>query len=208
VICNNASALTGSAMAMLDRIEGPIGGEDLMARLTQILETHGPILTASQMEVQERQESRNIMVEQDRAFMESLAEDEARDRRQREEQRRQQEEQEALEREAEEERSKLRDRDRRREISKQRVPPEPSPSEDGVTSLVVRLTDGSRLQRRFRVTDKIQAVLDFVDSSSNEVDSYDLLSNFPRKVFSDPHMTLKEAGLVPQAALFVQEKGI
>jgi len=206
VICNNAAALTGSAMAMLDRIEGLIEPEDLMARLTQILESHGPILAASRIEIEERQENRNIIQEQDRAFLESLAEDEARERRQQEEQRRLFQEQEEQEREAQRERNKVQEREKRREMCRQRLPSEPLPSEEGITQLVIRLTDGSRLQRRFKVMDKLQTVFDFVDSTSNEVESYDLLTNFPRKVFSDPHMTLQEAGLTPQAALFVQEK--
>jgi len=205
VICNNAAALTGSAMAMLDRIEGTIESEDLMARLTQILESHGTILTASRLEIEERDESRNLREEQDRAFLESLAEDESREQRQREEQRRIQDEKEAEEREAQRERSKLQEREKRKELCRQRIPVEPSATEEGVTQLVIRLTDGSRLQRRFKATDKLQVVFDFVDSS-NEVDNYELVTNFPRKVFSDPHVTLKEAGLSPQAALFVQEK--
>jgi len=206
VICNNATALTGSAMAMLDRIEGPIEAEDLMARLTGILESHGPILTASRLEIQEREESRNLREEQDRAFLESLAEDESREQRQKEDQRRIIEEKEAEERELQRERSKLQEREKRKELCRQRIPIEPSLNEDGITQLVIRLTDGSRLQRRFKVTDKLEVVFDFVDSSSNEIDNYDLVTNFPRKVFSDPHVTLKEAGLFPQAALFVQEK--
>jgi hypothetical protein len=45
-----------------------------------------------------------------------------------------------------------------------------------------------------------------VDSTPNEVEDYDLITNFPRQVFSDKNMTLQQAGLCPQAALFVQEK--
>jgi hypothetical protein len=49
------------------------------------------------------------------------------------------------------------------------------------------MSDGSRLQRRFYVTDKIQTVVDFVDSKRSPADlaiEYDLVSNFPRKTFS------------------------
>jgi FAS-associated factor 2 len=155
VLCNNAAALTGSSMAMLDRIEGLIEPEDLMNRLTHVLETHGAILTAARLEIQERETDRQIREEQDRAFEEALLEDQERERKQREEERRLEEEREAAEREAEMERNRLQDRERRRELCKQRLGTEP-PMGAGVTQLAIRLTDGSRLQRRFRDTDKLQ----------------------------------------------------
>jgi len=73
--------------------------------------------------------------------------------------------------------------------------------------LVIRLTDGSRLQRRFKKTDKIQDIFNFVDASHIDLDGgYDLVSNFPRKVFVDRSITLDQAGLYPHASIFVQEK--
>jgi hypothetical protein len=66
--------------------------------------------------------------------------------------------------------------------------------------------DGSRLQRRFNASDKLQTVFDFVESQPIDLDHFEILQNIPRKVFSDGNMTLEDAGLVPQAALFVQEK--
>jgi hypothetical protein len=37
-------------MTLMDRIEGPIGQDDLMARLAAVLENHGPFLHAAQLE--------------------------------------------------------------------------------------------------------------------------------------------------------------
>lgn len=51
-----------------------------------------------------------------------------------------------------------------------------------------------------------QLVFDFIDSSQEYDGSYDLVTNFPRRVFSERHLTLEQAGLFPHASLFVQEK--
>lgn len=46
-----------------------------------------------------------------------------------------------------------------------------------------------------------------MDSSPHEIEGeYDLVTNFPRRVFSDRTMTLEQATLYPHGALFVQEK--
>jgi len=50
-------------------------------------------------------------------------------------------------------------------------------------------------------------VFDFVDSQNVELDGeYDLVTNFPRRVYGDRQQTVAAAGLVPQGALFVQTK--
>jgi len=83
--------------------------------------------------------------------------------------------------------------------------------EKDITQIVIRLPDGSRLQRRFLQSNNVQTIFDYINSSQPtllDID-YDLVMNFPRKVFNQEgsnDVTLKEAGLCPQASLFVQEK--
>lgn len=53
----------------------------------------------------------------------------------------------------------------------------------------------------------IQSLYDYVDSlGCLETESYNLVSNFPRVVYGQEKLTLslKEAGLHPQASLFVE----
>jgi len=200
VICSNS---IGGA-TILDRIEGLISSEDLITRLTNILETHGHILVAAKLEHDEREADRRIRQEQDEAFLRSLAEDQEKERkiqeeedRQREEERKQQKQQELKEK-------------KRKSISS-RLPLEPDLGEKDITQIVIRLPDGSRLQRRFLQSNNVQTIFDYINSSQPtllDID-YDLVMNFPRKVFNQEgsnDITLKEAGLCPQASLFVQEK--
>jgi hypothetical protein len=86
---------------------------------------------------------------------------------------------------------------------------------------VVRLLDGSRVQRKFSPEDKmqvviltvlftIQAIFDFIETKLplqvEDHPNFEVVSNFPRKVFTDPNTTLKEAQLVPQGVLFLSAK--
>lgn len=70
----------------------------------------------------------------------------------------------------------------------------------------MRFPTGERKERRFHSTASIQTLYDYVDSlGCLEVDSYNLVSNFPRVVYGADKLSLslKEAGLHPQASLFV-----
>jgi len=74
------------------------------------------------------------------------------------------------------------------------------------------MLDGSRVQRRFLKTETLDLVFTFVDSQLplqiEEYPPYNLVSNFPRKTFTDANRseTLQEAALTPQASLFVAER--
>ncbi|PWA85919.1 Thioredoxin-like fold [Artemisia annua] len=75
--------------------------------------------------------------------------------------------------------------------------------------VLVRLPNGERKGRRFHSTATIQSLYDFVDSSGSlEIESYTLVTNFPRVLYGQDKLslTLKEVGLHPQASLFVEMK--
>jgi FAS-associated factor 2 len=76
IICNN----TTSGLAIMDRIEGVLQIEDLFTKLTNILETHGTLLSNAKHEFEERDKDRRLRQEQDDAFLQSLAQDQAKER--------------------------------------------------------------------------------------------------------------------------------
>jgi hypothetical protein len=114
----------------------------------------------------------------------------------------------------------------------QRLPREAPDGEGGSLAIVVRLPSGQRKGRRFRPSDALQAVFDFVDvecCSSNTAGagadaaagggsaggcehpsgitpgSYRLVSQFPRKVFvEDGSSSLQDAGITSDCALFIE----
>lgn len=71
----------------------------------------------------------------------------------------------------------------------------------------MRFPNGERKERRFHSTAAVQSLYDYVDSlGCLEVDNYSLVSNFPRVTYGSDKLSqsLKEAGLHPQASLFVE----
>jgi FAS-associated factor 2 len=76
-----------------------------------------------------------------------------------------------------------------------------------VNQVLVRFPTGERKERRFLSTATIQSLYDYVDSlGCLDVENYSLVSNFPRVVYGTDKLSisLKEAGLHPQASLFVE----
>eukprot|EP01122_Echinamoeba_exundans_P004972 TRINITY_DN1516_c0_g2_i1.p1 TRINITY_DN1516_c0_g2~~TRINITY_DN1516_c0_g2_i1.p1 ORF type:complete len:362 (+),score=51.88 TRINITY_DN1516_c0_g2_i1:777-1862(+) len=87
--------------------------------------------------------------------------------------------------------------------SAMKISEEPSQDTDPamVTKIVVRLADGSRLERRFLRTDDIASVYAWLASRAVQVASHVLVSSFPKKEFPPSVVTLADAGLAPSALL-------
>ncbi|KAJ9525634.1 hypothetical protein QJQ45_003344 [Haematococcus lacustris] len=192
----------------------------LLALLTRTVADQGAMLVAQRAELQEREMARRIMSEQNAEYEASLAAD-----RQREAARQQElQEQEAAARRAAEAEAAARAAveaeaarlealastiQQRRRDKRAALAPEPAPGTAGVALIRVRLPDGVNAVRSFLPDATVGHVFDFVDSlDSTNYLNYNLVSNYPRKVFErDGAMaaaSLREEGLAPQAALFVQ----
>jgi len=215
--CNPIGELPASNVGIVDRIEGLISMDDLMARLFHALDGFGTLLNGARLEKERRDTDRRLRAEQDAAYQESLVEDEAKERKLREEQERaEKEERERLEREQQQEKERQEREQakiRTREYRRQNLPTEASEKDKASVLISVKLPDGRQVRRRFRHSDTLQSVLDFVDCSQPEdgtiveyASDYVLVSNFPRKHFSVPNQTLQEAGLMQSASLFVELK--
>mmetsp|Transcript_787 Transcript_787/g.4911 ORF Transcript_787/g.4911 Transcript_787/m.4911 type:complete len:158 (-) Transcript_787:1309-1782(-) len=77
----------------------------------------------------------------------------------------------------------------------------------GITSIAIKLPDGSRKLRKFHATATVEQLYDYVDSLE-ELHSvqYQLHSNFPREAYGRnlKDKKLEEVGLCPNAMLFLQ----
>uniref|UniRef100_A0A0A0KNQ4 UBX domain-containing protein n=1 Tax=Cucumis sativus TaxID=3659 RepID=A0A0A0KNQ4_CUCSA len=188
----------------------------MLVILHRVLEESAPVLVSARLDAEERRNNMRLREEQDAAYRAALEADQARERQRREEQERlereaaeaekkRKEEEEARERAAREaaEREAALARLRQEKAMSLGAEPEKGPN---VTQVLVRFPTGERKERRFHSTASIQTLYDYVDSlGCLEVDSYNLVSNFPRVVYGADKlsMSLKEAGLHPQASLFV-----
>ncbi|KAG8374861.1 hypothetical protein BUALT_Bualt10G0039600 [Buddleja alternifolia] len=88
------------------------------------------------------------------------------------------------------------------------LPQEPTPDDENSVTLLVRMPDGSRRGRRFRKSDKLQYLFDFIDVGRGiKPGSYRLVRPYPRRAFGDGESisTLNELGLTSkQEALYLE----
>lgn len=73
--------------------------------------------------------------------------------------------------------------------------------------ILVRFPNGERREQSFPKTDKIHSIYKYIDSLDIPgIGGYQLISSFPRKVYGHEQleMTLEEAGLHPNTALFLE----
>ncbi|GAB2231615.1 hypothetical protein Droror1_Dr00010624 [Drosera rotundifolia] len=215
--CAVVMSATNQRIALLCQIEGPRSPEDMLPILQRVIEESAPVLVSARLEAEERRNNLRLREEQDAAYRAALEADQARERRELEERerlerealeaaRRQKEEEEARERAAREEAEREAALARRREEKALYLGPEPEKGPD-ITRVLIRFPAGERKERRFLNTATVQSLYDFVDSlDCLNCESYALVSNFPRTVYGPEKLslTLKEAGLHPQASLFVE----
>lgn len=215
--CAVVMAATNQRIALLQQVEGPRSPEELLTTLQRVLEESAPVLVSARVEAEERRNNIRLREEQDAAYQAALEADQARERQRKEEQerleheaaeaeRKRKEEEEAREREAREAAEREAALAKMREEKALALGPEPEKGPD-VTQVLVRFPSGERKGRRFHCTATIQTLYDYVDSlGCLEVTDYRLVSNFPRTVYGEDKFSssLKEAGLHPQASLFVE----
>lgn len=142
---------------------------------------------------------RRLRHEQDKAYEEALKKDQETEKR-KEEEMEVQTEQEALEL------SLKLTRQARHNRALEILEPEPDASDLDSTQIVIRLPNGTRLDRRFCIHDNIEQLRAFVDSKLMELEciplEYDLVSDFPKKVYNNKQ-TFLQAGLTPRALVSI-----
>jgi len=201
----------------LPKVEGPKSPEEMITILQRVVEECATSLVAARIEAEERLNNQRLREEQDAAYRAALEADQARERERLEElerrereaaeaERKCKEEEEALARAAQEAAEKEAALARRRQEKAMALGAEPDKG-PGVTRVLIRFPTGERKERRFHSSAPITSLYDYVDSlDCLEAEKYSLVSNFPRVTYGpEKHsLTLEEAGLHPQASLFIE----
>ena len=91
------------------------------------------------------------------------------------------------------------------EAKRTQVPDEPDIGTPNSVNLQFRLSDGSKLQRRFLTSHKIQDLINFIKKSSGKM-HVTLSTSFPKKVFDNISKTLAEVGITKNEALIAEIK--
>lgn len=203
--------LHDNRMTVVGRLEGPVEAGELIRRLQTIIRDNEAALVAARAERVERNFNQTLRQQQDQAYMESLLADQEKERRRCEERERREGEERLL-REKE-----LQEQMRRDEIQRQkvdyliRVPDEPPPNNSEAVHVVIKLPDGTRLERRFLRSNSLEAIYYYVFCHPLSPDNFEIATNFPKKVLpcspeADGHnLSLGEAGLQNREVLFVYD---
>jgi FAS-associated factor 2 len=173
------------------------------------------MLVVARTEANERETDRIMRTMQDDEYSRALAEDQAREEkeeRQRAEEEERRHEAEAArkaEEEAEASEAAAESAKRAARLAKGgSLPDEPPSDAANVTRLVIRLPDGTRLDRRFEIGCALQDAIDYIESVSPDIYDFDLVQNYPRKVFTQTMrgQSFEDLGLCPAVTLFTKEQ--
>jgi len=188
----------------VDDINDPSLADRFAARIASVRAARpAPAAVVNPAEARAAEERRRVLEEQDAALRAAMEED-----------RRREEEKRARERQEEEERRRKQEEEERRvkefENKKAQIRPEPATGSPGITTLRFQFPGGSKMNRRFHESDTVQYVRDVLDIHlADQLKTpglrYALVLNYPKKTIEDNAVTLKDAGLVPQAVLFLQD---
>ncbi|KAH0466163.1 hypothetical protein IEQ34_006266 [Dendrobium chrysotoxum] len=214
--CAVVAPATGKAIAVLQQVEGPVSPEALVEILQRTLEEQGSAFRLSiAAEEEVIRENRRLREEQDKAYLAALQKDKEKEEVLSATERRRKANDENLPRKP----AQKRTLEEMKEVPKETPRPKEASKEaqkkenitlrkmQPRTRLLIRFPNGTKKEQKFTSTDTIRSIYKYIDSLEIPgVGSYQLISNFPRKVYGHEQldMTLREAGLHPNAALFLE----
>lgn len=82
------------------------------------------------------------------------------------------------------------------------------PIDGKISTMNIRLPNGTRLIRKFNANHSVQVMYDFIESNNLEpfdiLSEFDVINTYPRKKI-EKTMTFEDAGLVPNATVILEE---
>jgi FAS-associated factor 2 len=175
------------APRVVKTFDGAVGASAFETAINDCALRFADNLRAVQQQRVAAEEARLLRAEQEAAYAASLQADEARRR----------EERAHAERAAQ----------RQRAVEQFRLLPEPARGDADVLQIAVRLPDRARLVRRFRTTDRVDVLYAFVEANVPRtqawLDSFSLVTDFPRRHIVNRKATLAQSGIGDMALLHV-----
>eukprot|EP00455_Lapot_gusevi_P055612 TRINITY_DN9060_c0_g5_i4.p1 TRINITY_DN9060_c0_g5~~TRINITY_DN9060_c0_g5_i4.p1 ORF type:complete len:295 (+),score=63.22 TRINITY_DN9060_c0_g5_i4:271-1155(+) len=205
------------SLSIIHRIDGTVPVQQYINRLRTVVDSYHATLATQVAEDLQREEERRLRDLQAQEYEEALERDRQRER---EEEERKQKELEARRAREEEEKRRfeeeqrqlalLREKEEQLQRKRESLPPEPEQGTRGAVGLSIRLPDGSQITRRFMDSDQLQVVFDYISCNELKIDGqpihkWEVVTHYPKRVLSDPSITLRQANLIGRAVLFVQE---
>ncbi|KAI9576554.1 FAS-associated factor 2 [Glossina fuscipes] len=208
-------ALRANRMVIMGRFEGDCTAEELVRRLQTVINANDVWLSQARVDRLERNFTQTLRRQQDEAYRQSLRADEEKERLRQMERERERAVEETLKREKEEAEK------RKEEIAQlkldltERVPTEPPVDATNVISVVFKLPNGARIERRFLHTNSLEDVSNYLFCHPATPDEFEITTNFPKRtIYSKTNdngtsvngrKTLADVGLKHREVLFVND---
>ncbi|CAH0564151.1 unnamed protein product [Brassicogethes aeneus] len=198
-------------MTIVGRQEGFCEASLTVQRLANVVAEFDVCLAQARADRVEQSINRSLRAHQDEAFQESLRADQEKERKREELRRREEDERRRAEEEEQAEHQRRLSIRKEKIESITRVPDEPDSTNPDAVHVVFKLPCGSRLDRRFLKSHSLEHVFYFVFSHPKAPDSFEITTNFPKRVLpcnpegASNFMTLEEAGLKNREVLFVHD---
>ncbi|XP_050299052.1 FAS-associated factor 2 [Anthonomus grandis grandis] len=204
--------LKENRMTIVGRLEGYSDPDLLLQRMRTIENEFGMNLIQARADRYEQSLNRSIRQHQDEAFMESLRADQLKEQKKEERRRAEEEERRRIEQEAREEEERRQALHREKLESVNKVPSEPDAAHPDAVHVVFKLPSGVRLERRFLKSHSLEHVFYFVFCHPHSPDSFEITTNFPKRVLKcrpnhekERVETLEQAGLKNREVLFIND---
>uniref|UniRef100_A0A1I8MWG9 UBX domain-containing protein n=1 Tax=Musca domestica TaxID=7370 RepID=A0A1I8MWG9_MUSDO len=212
-------ALRANRMVIMGRFEGDCTADELVNRLQTVINANDVWLSQARADRLERNLTQTLRQQQDEAYLQSLRADEEKERQRELERQREREVEEALKRE------KQKVEERKQEIVRlkmelaQQVPSEPPADAVDAISVVFKLPNGARIERRFQQSNSLLDLSNYLFCHPSTPDEFEITTNFPKRVLysksyetdndaatlSLANKTLVEVGLTNREVLFVND---
>lgn len=200
-------------MVVVGRFEGDCTPEGLIRRMQTVISANEIWLTQARSERLERNFTQTLRQQQDEAYQLSLRADEEKERQRQLERDTKRQAQEAIERERAEEARKKEEIVQLKIELADKVPNEPPAGTADAISVVFKLPNGARLERRFLNSNSLIDVYNYLFCHPSSPDEFEITTNFPKRVLyasssnngNGNEITLAEAGLKHREVLFVND---
>lgn len=201
-----------SSTEVLTVIPGTVGLDEFMTNLIHAYEMFCSQVGGEIQEEREREARETVKREQDAAYHASLMADRAKEEaRKLEEAERQQKlllEEQEREKQDEIRRQEESVKEAIRQSLAEQLPPEPDESCSDISKIRFRLPTGELLYRRFRCSECLHVLVNYLASVGYPVEDYKVLTSWPRRDLTtlDLEKTLYELKLYPQETITLEEK--
>uniref|UniRef100_A0A182W7G8 UBX domain-containing protein n=1 Tax=Anopheles minimus TaxID=112268 RepID=A0A182W7G8_9DIPT len=201
--------MRANKMIIMGRLEGDCSSEELIRRMDTVVNDNEVWLNQARQDRLERDLTQTLRQQQDEAYQRSLQADQEKQRRKQQEREEAMRIQAAIEAEQQAEQQRKDDIERLKLDLAEQVPSEPEAGAPDTISIVFKLPSGLRLERRFRNTNTMQDIYNFIFCHPDAPDSFEITTNFPKRVLEcsgdEPGQTLLLSGLKNREVLFVAD---